>query len=112
MMYVEPENRTVVILPASERNGAMSEYMLDPDSTLDFSWDWSWWLEGETISSQVITVEPAGSLRVTTETRVGGKITARLTGGLAGVEYMVGCRVTTSGGQVDERSMKIVCVER
>lgn len=79
----------------------------DPQSKLDFAFDWSAWLaaEGDTAASFAWTV-PDG-LTPSGETSDGGKATIWLAGGTAGQDYRIVCRITTTAGRVDERTTRI-----
>lgn len=79
----------------------------DPDSTLDYSMDWADWLkDGESLSAQAVTVSPAG-LTITNVGRTGSVVNWRAAGGEVGRTYFVTVRVTTSTGQIDDRTVRI-----
>jgi hypothetical protein len=83
----------------------------DPHATLDYTVDWSDWLAaGETLASVTWTV-PAG-LTQADAAQTATQAQIWLTGGTAGASYTVACRVTTSAGRIDERSMLIAVAER
>lgn len=85
---------------------ALTSFVKDPDANLDYVFDWSDWLEtGETISSYVTTV-PAG-LTKGTESELSGKVAVWLSGGTANSVYQVACKITTSLGRIDERTIEI-----
>lgn len=83
----------------------------DPAAILDYGFTWRKWLQsGETISSAVWTV-PTGITLVSQEES--GIITkVWLSGGEAGVEYILTCHITASSGRADDRSFKILVKER
>lgn len=87
----------------------------DPNSVLPFSCDWSAWLtnEADTAASVAWTV-PAGLTQEVSPapSLTDGKATVWLSGGTAGVEYDVTCRMTTTGGRIDDRTMRIAVRER
>lgn len=91
----------------------MSTYIKDPDATLDYTFDWSSWLEdGETISTQTVTT-PAGI----TEDSVAAStsaVTVWLSGGTAGTTYSIACKITTDNSpqRIDERTIKIQIKDR
>ncbi len=93
----------------------LATYDKDPDATLDYSIDWSAWLpSGDALSTATWStsdpdLEVAGS---PAPSHAAGIATAWLTGGTAGQRYTVTCRVTTTGGRVDDRSILLRCVER
>ncbi|MCW5623912.1 MAG: hypothetical protein KIT73_04235 [Burkholderiales bacterium] len=94
----------------------------DPDATLDYHMAWSRLLDGDTISTAMWTV-PAGLTKVSQSVNVspvvvdrvthpaGSVATVWLSGGTAGAEYAVTCRVVTVGGRTDERSFRVVMRE-
>lgn len=89
----------------------MTTYMKDPESLLDWSWNWSDWLEtGETITSHTVTV-PTG-LTLDASNEAAGVVTAWISGGTANNRYRVECKITTSEGRTDERSITLSVQER
>lgn len=82
----------------------------DPAAELDYAVDWSAWL-GEDQLSAVTWSVPAG-LTKTSETIAGGLAVVWLKGGAAGQTYTVSCAVETGYGRKDERSFRVVVVER
>lgn len=93
-------------------------FVKDPGSTLDYTVDWTDWLEsGETIDSVTWDV-PAGLTQATaptgwSEPDPDHKRTVWLSGGTAGTDYSVGCQITTTAAsitgayRVDERSVTV-----
>ena len=84
----------------------------DSNAVLDYSFDWAteWLASGETISSHVITV--GTGLTKDSDSENGGIVTVWLSGGTAGVNYPVACKIVTSAGRTDERTILIECTER
>jgi hypothetical protein len=82
-------------------------YTKDPDAVLDFAFDWAtnWLATGETISSHTITVETG--LTKDSDSESSGVVTVWLSGGEAEEEYDVACKIVTSAGRTDERTMTI-----
>lgn len=85
-------------------------FLKDPDATLDFEVDWSDWLNGDTIVSAVWFVQ-AGITKVS-DSHTGTVATLWLSGGTVGAEYDAACRITTSEGRIDERTITVKVVER
>lgn len=84
----------------------MPRFTLDPDATLDFSFDWRDWLQtGETITSQAVTVT-AGATKQSSS-QAGGIVTVWLTGGVAGSDVIVTCHIVTSANRQDDRSLTV-----
>ena len=82
----------------------------DPNSTLDYTVTWSSWLTADTISSVAWTVETGITQTAATNTTT--TATIWLSGGEAGTEYTVTCRVTTAGGRIDQRSIAVRVAQR
>lgn len=84
----------------------------DPNAILDYIFDWSDWLdENETIDSHQILVE-RGSVAVDRDERNGAQITVWLSGGNDQDTARVVCRITTSVGRVDDRSLWLSIANR
>lgn len=77
----------------------------DPQDTNDFGLDWSGYLDGDAIITAVWSV-PADLVLVRAE-RAGSLTVAWISGGVAGRDYTVSCRITTDNGRVVERSMEL-----
>jgi hypothetical protein len=83
----------------------------DPSAVLDYVFDWTEWLAtGETITDHTITADTG--ITVDSSTEDTGKVTVWLSGGTAGINYKVACKITTSAGRTDERTIWIKVVER
>lgn len=91
---------------------AERSFTKDPDAVLDYAFDWAtYWLEsGETISSHVVTV--GAGLTNDSDSETDGVVTAWLSGGAVGTTYDVACKIVTSCGRTDERTIEIVVEER
>lgn len=85
----------------------------DPSAVLDYAFDWSTWLDSdnsETISSHTVTAETGITLDSDSESD--GVVTAWMSAGTAGKNYTVTCKIVTSAGRTDERSITILCRNR
>lgn len=92
----------------------------DPDAVLDFGFDWKPkthgtgsmdWLETrETISSYVITAETG--ITVDSDSENDGAVIVWLSGGTIGEWYSVTCRIVTSSGRKDGRTIMIHVEDR
>lgn len=78
----------------------------DPHAKLDYSVDWTRWLNGDTISSSSWSV-PAG-LYLSAQSETTGIATCWLMSGTAGQAYQVTNSITTAAGRVDERTFTII----
>lgn len=88
-------------------------FQKDPGATLDYSVDWSEFLEtGENIVASTWTV-PAGLTTVTTS-YISTKTTVWLSGGTLGQSYELVNRVTTNNNpaRIDERTIVILMVNK
>ena len=91
----------------------MTIFYKDPDAVLDYSFDWSNWLDDsgpETISSRTVTVETG--LTKDSDSESNGVVTVWLSGGISGKTYTVACEIVTSAGRTDERTMLIKVRQR
>ena len=91
----------------------------DPSAVLDYVFDWTEWLAtGETIAvdsetgEKLITITADTGITVDSWTEDDGKVTVWLSGGTAGINYKVACKITTTVGRTDERTIWIKVVER
>lgn len=95
----------------------MPYVLMDPDAKLDFSFDWSDFLDeggspSDTISSAVWTVEPTNdgspSEPVTSGSSISGVTTTTFVNGVQhGVVYRLICRATTGQGRISEQAITI-----
>ncbi len=88
----------------------MTSFVKDPSALLDYEFDWSTWLNGDTISS--FTVSASAGLTVVSSTATSTAVTAWLSGGTAGGAYSVTCNIQTAGGRIDERSIVVNVMDR
>lgn len=88
-------------------------YIKDPAARLDYTWDWSVWLDevSDTIGSATVTV-PDGLTAVGSPTVSSTAVTQRVSGGTVDGSYRMVCQITTAGGLIDERSIYLTISER
>ncbi|MBI4904403.1 MAG: hypothetical protein HY820_45690 [Acidobacteria bacterium] len=82
----------------------------DPNAVLDYSLDWTRWLNGDAIATSEWIV-PDGLVKVT-DSRTTKLATIWLSGGLAGQSYTITNRITTTGGRTEDRSFAVKVEER
>ena len=92
-----------------------NQFVKDPDAVLDYMFDWRdasapWLATSETIVDHIITADTG--LVVDSSTENNGKVTVWLSEGTAGQNYKVACKITTSAGRTDERTIWIKVVDR
>lgn len=79
----------------------------DPDATLDYTLDWSAWLDGDTISAST-WLAPTSPPNPPTASRPAFTTTTTtvwIAGGNNGQTYKFTNRITTSGGRIEDRSV-------
>lgn len=87
------------------------EFIKDPDAVLDYQWKWIDWLPaGDAIASATVIAEDG--LTVDGSTSTADTVTAWLSGGTAGLNYRVTCRIETDGGRIDDRTATIKVRQR
>ena len=89
----------------------MSSFVKDPDATLDYSIDWTNWLEGDTISTSTWTV-PVGLTEPRPDVNDGSVTTVWLAGGTVGEVYSVLNRISTVAGRTDDRTLTFTIEEK
>jgi hypothetical protein len=90
---------------------ATNLFTKDPEAVLDYAFDWSDWLAtGETISSHTITTETG--ITKDSDSEAAGVVTVWLSSGTAGTNYRVECKIVTSAGRTDERTIWIKVTNR
>ena len=90
----------------------MTRYLKDPEATLDYKFNWLEWLDGDTIATQVVTIDDGATVESSAITDTDTSVTAFVSGGTVGRSYVLSCKITTVGGRTDERSLTILVVER
>lgn len=85
----------------------------DKDATLDYSFDWTTWLDGvaDTISTASVT---GVGVTVNTTAVVGKKVTAWVTGGTVGETATLTCEIRTANTpqRIDQRTVYLKIKER
>ena len=100
----------------------MIRIVKDPGAVLDYKFDWKaltnlsgpsdWLSSGETISSKTITAATGITVDSSSITDTNTSVTVWLSGGTDGTDYTVACKIVTSAGRTDERTMTIVVRNR
>ena len=99
-----------------------SIFLKDPDAVLDYKFDWKaltngsggtdWLDTDETISSKTVTVDSGITKESDASADTDTSVVVWLSGGTAGVDYEVACKIVTSASRTDERTIKIQVRER
>ena len=95
----------------------MKTFSKDPDAVLDYLFDWkastngngvSDWLESsETISDHTITADTGITVDSSELANSDSSVKVWLSGGTAGANYKIACKITTSNAREDERTIVI-----
>lgn len=85
----------------------MKGFIKDPDATLDYSIDWTPWLDGDRITSSDWTV--TGDLEIVPGSKsfTDEITTVYITAGTHGQDYELTNTIQTLGTRTDERTLKI-----
>lgn len=76
----------------------------DPDSVLDWAWDFDDWLEDtDSLASKTVTAELG--ITVDSSSIIGDQVVVWLSGGTAGTSYDVTVRAVTSDGRTVDRTV-------
>ena len=103
-----------------------SEWIKDPSAVLDYKYDWKaltngsgtsdWLGAAETINAHTVVLTPVTVPPLAVDSSAlsdaDTSVTAWLSGGLAGTEYLVVCHITTTGVRQDDRTIKIKVEDR
>lgn len=84
----------------------------DPDSVLDWEWDWATWLPaGDTIASGTIIITPAG-LTLNSSSNTSSSFIMWLSNGVSGILYDVTNRIWTTGGRKEDSTIFVRIKEK
>lgn len=87
-------------------------FVKDPQSVLDYVFDWSAWLaEGETITDSAVTVT-SGDVEVDSTSETATAVTAWLSGGTLGTICAVTNHITTNSGREEDKTMRLRIANR
>ena len=88
----------------------MKTFLHDPDAKLTYGFDWSDWLDGETIASSTWIV-PTG-ITATGENNTDSETSVMISGVTAKASFVITNRITSSTGEIEDRSFIIKGMER
>lgn len=80
-------------------------FIKDPDAVLDYSIDWSDWLDDDTIATS--TWEAEDDITVDSDSSTSTTTTIWLSGGTVGAKYRVTNHIVTAAGREDDRRITI-----
>ena len=84
----------------------------DPDAVLDYTFDWALYLTPLSDSIATVTWLPDAGLVVSNSTHTTNTATAFVSGGIIDTTQILTCRITTTGGRTDDRSILLKIVSR
>lgn len=85
----------------------------DPNEFLDYQLDWSRRLDtGDTIVAATFSLAEAAGTTIASQSFSGTTAAVWLSGGTAGEEAEILCRIETAGGRVMDQSVRLAIVER
>ena len=88
----------------------IATFVKDPDAVLDYALDWTKWLEGDTLTSGTWTIDAGPT--IASQNVSAGIVTMFLSGGVDGTTYVARCRIVTTGGRTEDRTIHIQVRER
>ena len=90
----------------------MAKFKKDPNATLDYRFDWTDYLTPVSdVIANVTWVLDTG-LTLVSSTNTAMTATAFISGGTIGDELLLTCRIVTTGGRTDDRSITLLIVSR
>jgi hypothetical protein len=90
----------------------MATYKKDPAAVLDYSFDWGPYLTPLLDTIATVTWVKTGTLVIVSQTHTTTTATAFVSGGDIDATETLTCRITTTGGRTDDRSISLKIVER
>lgn len=85
-------------------------FVKDPNAVLDYTIDWSLWLDGDTISTSTWTV--GSGIVKDLDTKTATTTTIWLSGGTLATSYTVSNRIVTVAGRTEDRTLTFSIVAR
>jgi hypothetical protein len=87
------------------------KFRKDPDAVLDYTWDWSLWLQTDEVIVSHQIIVPTG-IALDSSDADDERVTGWLSDGTNGQTYTVTCRVSTDQGRTDDRSIAVYVLNR
>jgi len=84
----------------------------DPNAVLDYTFDWTAWLAGDTLVSIDSAVSGSIGANISAQYFSGQKATIWVQGGTSGSKIALRCRIVTLAGRVDDRTVYLKIKER
>ena len=103
MATVKPETYTTGPKPTIDK---------DPNAVLDYSFDWTAWLAPLADSIESVEFVLQSPLTKTGDSFTPNEAVVWVGGGTVGATFSVTCRITTTQGRTDDRTVFLKIVER
>jgi len=85
-------------------------YYKDPDAVLDYTIDWSPWLDGDTINTSIYIV--ANGIVEDSRSNTNTETTIWLSSGTSSVKYKITNRIVTAAGRTEDRTFYVKIKEK
>lgn len=92
---------------------AFTSYAHDPDSRLDYTWDWADFVGdvSDTITDATVVCADE-DITVADVSHTDTAVVAWISGGTASTKYTVTCHIVTAAGREEDRSITLSCKEK
>ena len=94
----------------------MREIWHDPQARLDYAFQWSDWLAGDTITAATVVATrdgvPDATVTVEAPSHDATTVTAWVSGGTVGTKVSLTAHITTAAGRQDDRTIPIYIRQR
>jgi len=89
-----------------------TSFKKDPNAVLDYTFDWSAWLAPLVDTISTVTWLPDVGLTVGSSSHTTTTATAFISGGVVDTSMNLTCRILTTGGRTDDRTIVLKIVNR
>lgn len=90
----------------------MASYKKDPAAVLDYTFDWTPYLTPTVDTIASVEFFTSAGLTKTSQSNTTNTATAFVSGGVVGATEKLTCRIVTTGGRTDERTIDLKILER
>ncbi|WP_114969376.1 hypothetical protein [Rhodoferax ferrireducens] len=90
----------------------MATFKKDPNAVLDYTVDWTAYLLPMLDAIETVTWLPEAPLVVVSQSNTASTATVFVSGGVEDTTLGLTCRITTTGGRTDDRTISLKIVNR
>lgn len=90
----------------------MAKFKKDPNAVLDYKFDWTDYLTPVSDVIANVTWVLGTGLTLASSSNTAMTATAFVSGGTVGEELLLTCRIVTTGGRTDDRTVTLLIVDR